>query len=216
MFANLYNIIPSILNAIFDTLYICAWFYFLSRNFYYFHPLKEEIDILKSQQDILYKAIKKLKNIIDIDNNSISKKLKNRYGHIKSNLDSMCSAFEQRIDKIENILSSNEANKAVLSEEEKNKKQQDETSTFSNNISKSNNSKYITFPLVNYKLLSCQLCEVFDYKLGTYMTEKEIYEEVLSNIIYNKRNMSKFQELFGINYDINSENLLNLLKPHLK
>lgn len=106
MFANLYNLIPIILNAAFETFYICAWFYFLSREFYkiFVHPLKEEINTLKTQQDILYASIKKLKDIIDIDNNSTTEKLKSRFGHIKSNLDSMYRAFGQRLDKIEDEL----------------------------------------------------------------------------------------------------------------
>ena len=108
MFATLYNLIPAVLNAAFETFYICAWFYFLSREFYkiFVHPLKQEINTLKNQQDILYEAIKKLKDIMDIDNNSTSEKLRSRFNHIKSSLDSMYRAFGQRLDKIEDELSS--------------------------------------------------------------------------------------------------------------
>jgi hypothetical protein len=108
MFVTLYNIIPTVINALFDTFYICAWFYFLSREFYkiFVYPLKQEINTLKTQHDILYEATKKLKNIIDIDSSSSSEQLKIRFNHIKSDLDSMYRAFGQRLDKIELEVSS--------------------------------------------------------------------------------------------------------------
>lgn len=112
MFVTLYNLIPVILNATFnaafDTFYICAWFYLLSTEFYriFVYPLKEEINTLKTQQDILYEAIKKLKNIIDIDSSSSSEQLKSRFNHIKSDLDSMYRTFGKRLDKIDDELSS--------------------------------------------------------------------------------------------------------------
>lgn len=108
MFTTLYNVIPSILNSLFDTFYICAWFYFLSREFYriFVYPLKQDIDSLKSQQDILYQAIKKLKDIIDIDTNSSAEQSSIRFKRIKSDLDSMYRAFGKRLDKIEEKLSS--------------------------------------------------------------------------------------------------------------
>ena len=108
MFVTLHNFISTVLNVLFDTFYICAWFCFLSREFYkiYVYPLNQDIETLKFQQDILYKAIKKLKNIIDIDNSSSAQQLKSKFNHIKSDLDSMYRTFGKRLDKIEDELSS--------------------------------------------------------------------------------------------------------------
>jgi hypothetical protein len=106
MFVTLYNFISTISNVLFDTFYICAWFFFLSREFYriFVYPLKQDIETLNSQQEILYQAIKKLKDIIDIDKDSSSKQLKSRFKHIKSDLNSMYHAFGKRLDKIEDKL----------------------------------------------------------------------------------------------------------------
>jgi hypothetical protein len=108
MFVTLHNFISTVSNVLFDTFYICAWFCFLSREFYkiYVYPLNQDIETLKFQQDILYKAIKKLKNIIDIDNSSSAQQLKSKFNHIKSDLDSMYRTFGKRLDKIEDELSS--------------------------------------------------------------------------------------------------------------
>ena len=120
MFTTLYNFISTVSNALFDTFYICAWFYFLSREFYriFVYPLKQDIETLKSQQDILYQAIKKLKDIIDFDNNSFTKQSSIRFKRIKSDLDSMYHAFGKRLDKIEEKLSNKYVSYDDKSEEE--------------------------------------------------------------------------------------------------
>jgi hypothetical protein len=43
-----------IFNALFNTLYICCWFYFLSTIFYdkYVYPLKIDIDIINKQREL--------------------------------------------------------------------------------------------------------------------------------------------------------------------
>jgi hypothetical protein len=179
MFVNLYNFITTVSNVLFDTFYICAWFYFLSTEFYriYVHPLKQEINTLKTKQDILYEAIQKLKNIIDIDNNSTSENLKRRFNYIKSDLDSMYRSFGQRIDKIEHELSSksypyknkykegedededeeeDEEEQEYEEEDEDEEQEDDESNVSSNNVSESNDSNcilpiqnHITFPHFN-------------------------------------------------------------------
>lgn len=77
MCITLSNFIPTLLNVLFDTFYICAWVCFLGLQFYkmFVYPLKQEISYLKTQHDILYCAIKKLKTIIDIDNKTFGKRL---------------------------------------------------------------------------------------------------------------------------------------------
>lgn len=173
MFVNLYNFINTVSNALFDTFYICAWFYFLSREFHriFVYPLKQDIETIKSQQDILYQAIKKLKNIMDIDNNSSSEQFTIRFKHIKSDLDSMYRAFGKRLDKIEEELSSKyysyndkteeeeeddedeeeEEQDDEYEEDEEEEEQDDEkpSNISSNNVSESNNSNCI-LPIQNH------------------------------------------------------------------
>jgi|LauGreDrversion4_2_1035121.scaffolds.fasta_scaffold426181_2 hypothetical protein len=53
-----------ILNALFNTLYICCWFYFLSIIFYdkYVYPLKINLDIIQKQHEIICSPIKFISN----------------------------------------------------------------------------------------------------------------------------------------------------------
>lgn len=218
MFVTLYNLIPTVLNALFDTFYICAWFYFLSREFYkiFVYPLKQEIKTLKSQQDILYQAIKKLKNIMDIDNNSSAKQLAVRFKRIKSDLDTMYVTFGKRFDKIDEQLSpksyaynnyktededEDEDDENENDEEDETSASEEDDKKSNTSSSETNESKYIlpiqnhiTFPnnaaikkTKDTYILSNQLCDFLEYRQGITMEYEDVYKNVLRLIKGNKK-----------------------------
>ena len=241
MFTTLYNLIPVLLNAIFDTFYICAWFCFLGLQYYktFVYPLRQELKSLRNQQDILFHAIKKLKNIIDIDKQASTEQVNMRIKYIKRDLDCMYNAFGKRIDRIEEKFFSNPySNESEEDESEEVEEVEEEKSDSSSSVSDEKCilpiQNHITFPHNQKKqdkdtlLLSYQLCEFLGYEPGTTMPHKEAYDDVLRltkgnkkiTRMYKIRIVPKIQKLFGISenedYEITLANLHMFLKPHLR
>ena len=193
MFATIAYIIDSILYS----LYVCFWVIFLGRELIY--PLKQDIEDLTNTQDILYRSIKTLKTIVDIDKEHKTA-LFNQVKDIKAELDTLRITFETRINKNEKEFKSEEENKDSEEEnkdsEEENKDSEEEY--ICPNIEVLPIQNHITFPQFiifnddTYKvsrtksrdrelkndtrILSEQVDKFLDKKIGTCMTFDETYE----------------------------------------
>lgn len=246
MCETLYHFMSVLSTAIFETFYICCWFFFLAREFYkiFVYPIRFEINTLKTKQDILYKSIKKLKNIIDIDIDT-AEELATNFNSLKQDIDSIYIAFGKRLDKLEEQCFASETN---TSEENSDDEEEETNFNILNTIPTKDilpMQNHITFPhftiyknnLNKYKtkdhksipkIMSYQLSEFLGIETGNPMFVEEIHNAVETyikkHIPISKNNkikiVPKIQKLFGISenedYEITMENLYKFIEPHLK
>jgi hypothetical protein len=229
MCETLYHFMSVLSTAIFETFYICCWFFFLAREFYkiFIYPIKCEINTLKNKQDILYKSIKKLKNIIDIDIDT-AEELTTNFNAIKLDIDSIYISFGKRLDKLEEQCFASETNTSEEEDEYEDEDDEDEDEDEETNFTIPTKDilpiqNHITFPHFTIyknnlnkcktkdrksmpKIISYQLSDFLGIEPGNSMSTEEIYYVVETyikkNIPISKNNIikivPKIQKLFGI------------------
>jgi hypothetical protein len=244
MFVTIANLIPVLINFLFDGIYISFWFFLIGREYYgkFISPLITEINDLKKKQDILYESMQKLKIIIDIDKDT-EDDMSTNIKMLKRDLDSTYRVFSKRLDKIEEEVYVNESN--ISDKDESNTEKSNEESTEQSGDEKDilPIQNHITFPHFtifedsNYKLtkkkspfkelkedtrlLSDQLAKFLNKKWGSCMTFNEVYTPMWEQLDSQSELFdNKLRKLFGIteneDYEITSSNLSKYLEPHLK
>ena len=227
------NIMMVIINNTFEAFYICCWIIFMQRQ-YHKYFIKEEIRVLNKKQDILFEAIKKLKNIIDIDS-CVVEDLKNK---ITRELEKI-NCGVKRMD------SSDEKENKEEKENKGEKENKEEEILIENNIENGvypiqshisfphyiiyssimNKSKSKVISKDGSKILSKQLCDFLSCEHGTTMGIRDVSNSVLELCNVKKRTgkiqmTQKLRKLFGImkheDYEVTVDNLLIFLEPHLK
>jgi len=243
MFVTIANLIPVMINFLFDGIYISFWFFLIGREYYrkLISPLINEMNELKKKHDILYESMQKLKIIIDIDKDT-EDDVSNNLKMLQREIDSIHRVLSKRLNKIEEELLSSDTNSLDNDEthntEESNEEPNEEPNEEKDILPIQN---HITFPHFtmfeesNYKptknkspfkelkedtrLISDQLAKFLNKKKGSCMTFNEAYtpiwETLGSDLLDNK-----LRKLFGIteneDYEITSANLSKYLEPHLK
>ena len=215
---TLLNVIDVIVNNVFEAFYIMCWIlfveYVLQTKLYEANvvPLKKEIEELNKKQVILFKAIKKLKVIIDYDHSFTKKQIK---------------AIKEKLEE-----------KQGKKQEEK---QEEDVLIPSKNTYETKYNTHITFPhyriydkgvnvddknqLHSLKCLSHQLAEFMGCKEGHTFLYKEVESFMKNYFHFHSKNdiiilEPKLRKLLNICEDDNPEItwpiMLHLVEPHVK
>ena len=239
------NIIFNNIDIILDSLYIGL----IAFSYYYLYitphikTINNKIEHLEYKQEILYKAIIKLRNIVNIDT-----ELRNEETQEITKINNLLKIISNEIGI--KYLDNNTIQPVHIDENEEDKDSStDSTPSPKNNpvlpiqnhikfppfrifndskfkkytLSKPNNCSY--HMMVNdVRLLSTQLASFLKYKDGTCLEFDEVYEEVLNYINYNDitafNEDHKLRNLFGISededYEYSYSDLVNVLKKLLE
>jgi hypothetical protein len=226
MFVTIANLIPVLVNFIFDGIYISFWFFLIGREYYrkLISPLINEMNELKKKQDILYESMQKLKVIIDIDKDA-EDDMSTNINMLKRDLDSTYRVFSKRLDKIEEEVYINESNISDKDESNTEKSTEESTEESTEVYTEEKDilpiQNHITFPHFtifeesNYKptkektpfkelkedtrLISDQLAKYFNKKSGVCMTFNEVYTPIWEQLDSELESIdNKLRKLFGI------------------